>query len=121
MTFPIARRFHRSATAILAVIASIHCVVTFMVYDQWSPDAVWFLGTGLGLLLLAAVNWSHVGLEPCNLPTALVVRWANLVFALLGVAAVIAVPEPQAFVILATLLIQAAAGFVTLRPVSSIA
>ena len=41
--------------------------------------------------------------------------WANLVFVLFAIGAVIAVPEPQAFVILASLAVQAVAGFVTLK------
>ncbi|MEX2283978.1 MAG: hypothetical protein WEE89_15945 [Gemmatimonadota bacterium] len=116
MTFLVWRRVHRLATGTIALFAALHSVLTFLLYETWSPDSVWFLGTGLGLLLLAAMNWSHVGLEPCDLPTAPVIRWANVCFVLFGVGAVLAVAEPQAFLILAALVIQAAAGFVTLRP-----
>jgi hypothetical protein len=63
---------------------------------------------------LAVSNWSHVGLEPCSQPTAPVVRWANLAFVLLGIAAVIAVREPQAYLVLAALVVQAIAGTRTL-------
>jgi hypothetical protein len=61
------------------------------------------------------MNWSHVGIEPCRLPTAPVVRWANFIFVVYGVGAVVAVPEPQAYLILAALALQAIAGSVTLR------
>lgn len=97
------------------MLAVLHSVLTFLLYETWSPDSVWFLGTGLGLLFLAAANWSHVGESPCDLPTAPVIRWANVVFVFFGIGAVLALPEPQAFVILAALVIQAAASFVTLR------
>ena len=110
------RRIHRSATSILAILALLHSILTFVLYDQWDPNALWFLGTGLGLLFLAVSNWSHVGLEPCRQPTAPVVRWGNFVFVLLGVGAVIAVPEPQAYLILAALIVQAVAGTRTLSP-----
>ena len=116
MSFGTWRVVHRTASAILGGFAVVHSGLTVLLYDAWSPDAVWFLGTGLGLLLLAAANWSHVGLEPCDLPTAPVIRWANYVFAGFGIGAVIAVPEPQAFVILSTLVVQAVAGTATLQP-----
>ena len=110
------RVIHRSATVILATLALLHSILTFVFYDQWGPDAVWFLGTGLGLLFLAVSNWAHVGLEPCRQPTAPVVRWGNFVFVLLAVGAVVAVPEPQAYLILAALVVQALAGTRTLSP-----
>ncbi|HEY0672644.1 MAG TPA: hypothetical protein VGD27_10270 [Longimicrobiales bacterium] len=116
ITFRIWRIVHRSATSVLAILAILHSTLTFVLYDQWTPDAVWFLGTGLGLLFLAVSNWSHVGLEPCSQPTAPVVRWANFIFVLLGIAAVIAVPEPQAYLVLAALVVQAIAGTRTLSP-----
>lgn len=115
MTFAVWRKVHRVATGVLGGLAVVHSGLTSVFYDSWSPEAVWFLGTGLGLLFLAVGNWSHVGLEPCDLPTAPVIRWANVLFLLFAVGAVIAVPEPQAFVILAAIAVQAIAGFVTLR------
>ena len=115
MTFSTWRLLHRIGAGILGAFGVLHSSLTFIFYDEWTPDAVWFLGTGFALALLAAINWAHVGLEPCNLPTAKVVRWANVVFMLFGVAAVIAVPEPQAFVILAAIGLQTVAGLITLR------
>src|SRR5690606_40568772 len=41
-------------------------LLTFHFYSRWTPDAVWFLGTGLGLLLLAGINRGHIGLGPCR-------------------------------------------------------
>ena len=108
---------HRGATAILILVALAHCAVTPMMYSRWSANAVWFLGTGLGLLLLGAINWAHVGVEPCRMPTAPVVRWANVVFLLFSFAVVAAVNQPQAFVVVAGLTGQVVASWTTLRPV----
>jgi hypothetical protein len=105
--FVFSRRFHRVASGLLAGIALAHSGLTFVFYPTWSPDSVWFLGTGLGLLLLALLNWTHVGIEPCRLPTARLVRLANWAFVLFGIGAVVAVPEPQAFAVLAALVGQA--------------
>jgi hypothetical protein len=114
MTFLAWRRVHRVATGILAGLAALHSLLTAVLYQTWMAGAVWFLGTGLGLLLLALVNWAHVGLEPCRQPTARLVRWANIGFLASGVLAFVAVPEPQAMIIVAALALQAIAGHVTL-------
>lgn len=115
MSFVVWRRVHRGASATIAITALLHVLLTTQLYERWSADALWFLATGLGLLLLAVVNWAHVGLEPCNQPTAPVVLWANLVYVLLGVAALLAVPQPQTVVLAVGLLVQAVAGRATLR------
>lgn len=113
-SFALWRRIHLTAAGILCLLATVHSVLTVLLYKTWSADAVWFLGTGLGLLLIGLLNWSHVGLEPCRQPTARFVRWANWGFALFGIGAVIAVPAPQAFVIAGALVGQAVAAHRTL-------
>ena len=115
MTFWAWRRVHLAATYSLAMIAVVHSGLTFHFHSAWTPEAVWFLGTGLGLLLLAAINRGHIGLGPCDMPTAPIVRGANVLFAAFGVGAVIAVPEPQAYAVLACLVVQAIAAHFTLR------
>ena len=99
----------------VALVALVHCAMTFMIYQDWNPDAVWFVGTGTGLLAIAVMNIAHVGLEPCRQPTAPAVRWLNWLFVALGLAALYAVPEPQALVIVLGLLGQAIAGLATLQ------
>jgi hypothetical protein len=108
------RRVHLGASGLLALLALAHSVLTFVFYSDWSADAVWFLGTGLGLLLLAVLNLTHIGVEPCRQVSARVVRLSNPIFAILGVGAVIAVQEPQAYVVLVGLVGQALAAQWTL-------
>jgi hypothetical protein len=115
MSFKVRRGLHLVASVVLAGLATLHSALTPVLYDTWTQEALWFLGTGLGLLLLAVVNWAHVGLEPCRQPTAPLVRWANVVYLVFGVGALLAVPEPQAFVIVAALAVQVLAGWATLR------
>ncbi len=114
MTFRHWRLLHRCASVVVCLMALIHAAFTAYVFTRWSPGAVWFLGTGLGLLLLGVMNIAHVGCEPCRMPTAPPVRWANWVAVLFGFGAVAAVPEPQALVIASALLLQAIAGQWTL-------
>jgi hypothetical protein len=99
---------------LLLVIAIVHSTLTPVIYRRWTPGAVWFLGTGLGLLLLALLNLTHVGAEPSRHPAARVVRWANWIFLLFGIGAVVAVPEPQAFVVVSALAVQAVVAHWTL-------
>ena len=114
MSFPAWRRIHRISSGIVGVIALIHCAVTFVFYKEWSPDAVWFFGTGVGLVSIAVMNIAHVGLEPCRQPTAVAIRWLDFIFVGLGLAALVAVPEPQAALIVLGLVGQAIASLVTL-------
>ena len=103
------------SSATVSVVALVHCAVTPLMYSRLSPNAVWFFGTGLGLLLLGVLNWTHVGVEPCEKPSAPVIRWANLGFLVFSFGAVAAVNEPQAWVVVAGLAGQAIAGWFTLR------
>jgi hypothetical protein len=113
-TFSRWRFVHLLSSGMLCLLALIHSALTPVLYRGWPPDAVWFLGTGLGLLLLGVSNVTHVGIEPCRQPTARLVRSANWVFLLFGIGAVLAVPEPQAYLVLAGLAGQAMAGLQTL-------
>ncbi len=58
------RIVHRSAAGTIGVLGLLHTSLTFVIYQSWNPEALWFAGTGLSLLFLSAANWSHVGLGP---------------------------------------------------------
>jgi hypothetical protein len=108
------RRAHLVASSVVTLFALLHAGLTPMLYGTWTPDAVWFLGTGLGLLTVGVLNLTHLGVEPCRQPTAKMVRWTNYLFAIFGVAGAAAVPEPQAMVLIAGLIGQALASHWTL-------
>ena len=109
------RRLHRTASLALGLFALTHSALTAHFYRSWGPDALWFLGSGLGLLLLAVMNVAHVGLDRCTMPTAPVVRAANWTFVIFGASALVAVPEPHVAVILVLLAVQAVGSQYTLR------
>ena len=108
------RAVHLGSSIVLGLLALVHIALTIPLYGHWGPDAVWFAGTGLGLLMLAGINLAYVGVEPCRQPTTKAVRLANYLMAVFGVAAVVAVPEVQAWIVLAALVGQAAAAPQTL-------
>ena len=43
------RRRHLAASGVVGLIALVHSALTWRFFAVWTPDAVWFLGTGLGL------------------------------------------------------------------------
>lgn len=115
------RRAHLVASYVLGLIALVHIALTWQLYE-WSPDAVWFLGTGMAMLLLAALNLTHVGVEPCHMPTTKLIRISNWIFFGFGIAAAWAVSEPQAYAIVVSLAVQAIAAHTTLPgPTSELA
>jgi uncharacterized membrane protein YuzA (DUF378 family) len=114
VSFNVWRRLHLGASGTIGLLGVVHMLLTTVSYSSWSADSLWFFATGLSLVLLGGMNWAHIGYGPCQQPTARAVRYANVVYALFGIAAVVAVPEPQAFILAACFLVQAVAGRATL-------
>ena len=108
------RRLHLSASWVVTAIGITHCAVTAVAFQTWSADTVWFLGTGLAVVLIGSLNLVHIGVEPCRMPTVRFIRAANWVFVLFGGGALVAVPEPQAIAIVIGLVTQAIASRVTM-------
>lgn len=108
------RRVHLVASWAVTVIGLAHGVVTAFAFPTWNEAAVWFLGAGLGVLLVGTMNLAHIGLGPCRMPTTQFVRAVNWTFLAFGIAALIAVPQPQAFALVLALGVQAVASRVTL-------
>ena len=102
-----ARTIHLVVSWIIAAIALVHVGLAVPIYREWSPDAVWFVGTGIGLLVLAALNLAHIGVEPCHMPTVRFVRAVNWLYAFFALVTLLAVPEPQAVALAFLLVVQA--------------
>lgn len=96
-------RVHLVSAIVVLGLALAHTGYTAVAFGSWSPGAVWFAGTGLGLLLLSALNLAARRAVPVPGPVARLAVVANAVGLLFGLGAVLAVPEPQAFVVLAGL------------------
>jgi hypothetical protein len=113
-SYPRWRRLHIAASAVVALVAIVHAALTFTLPGGWGPTSVWFFGAGLGLLLLATLNLAHIGLGPCRMPTTKLVRMANWAYVAFAIAALVGVPEPQAWLIAAVLTLQAISSRQTL-------
>jgi len=112
--FPVWRRIQLAASGLVTLIAVAHLGLTLPLYRHWTADAVWFFGAGLGVLLVGILNLIHIGVEPCDRPTAKFVKITNWGYAAFGLATLAAVPEPQAYVLVAALLVQTVAAHRTL-------
>lgn len=93
------RRRHALSTGLLPVLGTLHTGLTPVLYRALTPEAVWFAGTGLGLVPLGAVNRVARQAAP-RTPVRRLALTANRALAAFGVLAVIAVPEPQALLVL---------------------
>lgn len=108
------RRVHLLASWICTGVGLAHLGVAAFSFDSWTARAVWFVGAGLGVLVVGTLNLAHIGLGPCRMPTVAFVRAVNAVYALFGAAAVFAVSEPPAVVLVVVLIAQVIAGRRTL-------
>ena len=90
------------SASICALLGVVHLGFTFANYEQLSPAAVWFAGTGMALLLLAALNWATFSGAPPRPGIRRLVVGLDLLMVAHSVLAVRAVAEPPAYVVLAT-------------------
>ena len=90
------------SASICALLGLVHLGFTFVNYEALSPAAVWFAGTGLALLLLAALNWVALAGPPPRPGIRRLVVGLDLLMVAHAVLAVRAVAEPPAYVVLAT-------------------
>lgn len=82
-------------SAYLLLIGVVHTALTPLFYNKFSPDALWFAGTGLALIFLSLLNIAAERIYTTwMLKICVVANLAGLVYAIL---VVIALPEIQAF------------------------
>jgi hypothetical protein len=112
--YPGWRRMHLLASWLVTGIGLAHLGVAAFTFDGWTARATWFVGAGLGVLVVGAMNLAHIGLGPCRMPTVRFVRIVNAIYAIFGIAALLAVPEPQAVVLVVALAAQVVAGRATM-------
>ena len=90
------------SASLCALLGVVHVSFTFANYEHLSPAAVWFAGTGMALLLLAALNWATLAGPPPRPGIRRLVVGLDLLMVAHAVLAVRAVAEPPAYVVLAT-------------------
>jgi hypothetical protein len=93
----------------LIALGTVHALGTRVFYDGLSPGAIWFAGTGLSLVFLGILNL--VATAAASSRAWLLCRIANLIGAAFGLLAVLAVPEPQAYLGLLLLVMLVVTSF----------
>lgn len=89
--------FWISAT-LCALLGVAHTIVTFFLFHALSQRALYFAGTGLAILILVMFNVAIVqSTAPSRLSRNLL-HGANALISIFAVLAILAVPEPQAYI-----------------------
>ena len=86
------------ATVLIVALGLLHCCFTFYNYDGLSLDAVWFLGSGVAIVLAGFVNIAALrdgGKDTVIWTMALI---TNVLFLLGFVAASYIMRQPQVFI-----------------------
>lgn len=73
-----------------------HLALTALVYPGWTIDSLWFVGTGLAMLMGAGANLLSLGVEDRMRGAGLVVM--NLAMTAFFASAWLVLPEPQVIV-----------------------
>ena len=108
---------HRWVGILLALLGTVHTALAVPSLARGpEPDAVWFAGTGLAMVLLVLVNVAFRRGGCRDFVTRRLTHAANLGFLGFGAVAVLAVHEPQAYAILVLLAAQAVAAFALPQP-----
>jgi hypothetical protein len=83
-------------SAYLLLIGVIHTALTPLFYDRFSPDTLWFAGTGLALVYLSLLNlMAERSRVDWMLKICVAANLAGLIY---GALIVFALPEIQAFI-----------------------
>jgi len=85
------------ALAIIGVLlGAVHLALTPLAYADWTIDALWFVGTGLAIVLAAAANL--IGFQSSGVGSRLIVAAINFAMGFFFVAAWLVLPGPQVII-----------------------
>jgi hypothetical protein len=89
---------HKIATSLIITLGLVHIGFTYHDYDRFTIGAVWFIGTGVALILAGFLN---VTLRR-DVSKDRLVQWlchsTNIIFTLGFAGAILMLPQPQVFI-----------------------
>ena len=97
------RKAYLAVVAITFLLGMLHSTLTFVSYKRLTANVLWFLGTGLALLLYSALNLIHIRHRGKS-DVRLIVRVVNvltLLFIALSVRVIGVKGNPQVVVLVA--------------------
>jgi hypothetical protein len=83
-------------TIIGVLLGAIHLALTPLAYADWTTDALWFVGTGLAIVLAAAANL--IEFQSSGVGSRLIVAAINFAMGCFFAAAWLVLPEPQVII-----------------------
>ena len=89
-------RWTFALATIAAVLGAGHLTLALLAYPAWTIDALWFVGTGLAVVIAAAVNFVALSGAGRNGQTLAII--VNFVMAGFFAAAWLVLPAPQVIV-----------------------
>lgn len=78
------------------LLGAVHIALTPLVYPDWTIDALWFVGTGLAIIVAAAANF--VAFQSAGLRSRVFGAAINLAMSCFFAAAWLVLPGPQVII-----------------------
>src|SRR5690242_2572177 len=103
-----------AASAMLcALLGLVHLGFGFVNFREFTPNALWFAGTGIALLVFPAMNWATFAGPPPPPSVRRLVLALDALMVVFGVVVARAVPAPQSYALLATYIAIGFSGAIT--------
>jgi hypothetical protein len=96
----VVRRIYIFVVAGFFGLGLLHTALTYPLYAALSAPALWFAGTGLLLVAIAALNWIVLRMQARDSAIARVVTAVNAAGLVLALLVLRVVPEPPTYVLL---------------------
>jgi hypothetical protein len=92
---------HKIIAGLIIALGVLHVSVTFFDYSSFSVRALWFVGTGIAIILAGFINLILLRDAGKDRAVQLLCSVTNIIFALLFASALFVLLQPQVFVGLA--------------------
>ena len=92
------RQVHKIATGLIIGLGALHSGFTVQNYKGFSLDAMWFLGSGIAIILAGFLNVVAIRAGGRDQVVRLLCLTANLIFVVLFAAALWLLSQPQVIV-----------------------
>lgn len=89
---------HKIISGLIVALGALHCMFTASNYDGFSLDAVWFLGSGIAIILAGFLNIAAIRVGGKDVVIKYLCLTANLIFAALFGIVLWLMTQPQVLV-----------------------
>ena len=89
---------HKIISGLVIGLGALHCLFTFLNYDHFTLDAMWFLGSGIAIILAGFLNVAAIRVGGSDKVVRFLCLAANLIFVVLFAVALWLLSQPQVFV-----------------------